>query len=171
MKFSTRKFFQIIIFRITRELAIFVAFLKKGFWVIPEITIGHLCKSFHDVIIISFLTCVLNLQKVGQEGGKLKTFEYLEKGFFGARKSVFHNFLSNSNINRIFLWRLPIQNYWRPSITEKRRNKAKYLTWNYIRLMFVKKNDMPIPVKSLEYIKCYSSSSHRPVKSPSNSIR
>ena len=30
---------------------------------------------------------------------------------------------------------------------------------------------MPIPVKSLGYIKCYSSSSPRPVKSSSNSIR
>ena len=30
---------------------------------------------------------------------------------------------------------------------------------------------MPNPVKSLGYIKCYSSSSPRPVKSPSNSIR
>ena len=28
------------------------------------------------------------------------------------------------------MWRLPIQNYSKLSITEKRGNKAKYLTWN-----------------------------------------
>ena len=38
-------------------------------------------------------------------------------------------------------------------------------------LKFVKKTSMPNPVKSLGYIKCYNSSSPRPVKSPSNSIR
>ena len=35
----------------------------------------------------------------------------------------------------------------------------------------MKKTSMPNPVKSLGYIKCHSSSSLRPVKSPSNSIR
>ena len=48
---------------------------------------------------------------------------------------------------------------------------SKYLTWNFIRLKFVKKISMPNPVKSLGYIKCHSSSNCRPVKSPSNSIR
>ena len=38
------------------------------------------------------------------------------------------------------------------------------------RLKFVKKTSMPNSAKSLENIKCYSSSSSRPVKSPSNSI-
>ena len=38
-------------------------------------------------------------------------------------------------------------------------------------LKFVKKTSMTNPVKSLEYIKCYSSSRPRPVKSASNSIR
>ena len=66
---------------------------------------------------------------------------------------------------------LSIQNLSKLSITEKRRNKAKYLTWNSIRLKFVKKTSMPNPVKSLGYIKCHSSSSPRPVESPSNSIR
>ena len=55
--------------------------------------------------------------------------------------------------------------YW------EKRNMAKYLTWNFIRLTFVKKTCVPNPVKSLGYIKCYFSSSPRPVKSPSNSIR
>ena len=39
----------------------------------------------------------------------------------------------------------------------------------YIKL--AKKTSMPNPIKSLEYIKCYSSGTPRPVKSPSNSIR
>ena len=33
------------------------------------------------------------------------------------------------------------------SITEKRRNKAKYLTRNFLRLRYVKKTSMPNPVK------------------------
>ena len=52
-----------------------------------------------------------------------------------------------------------------PAITENKRNKAKYLTW----VKFKKKTKRP--VKSFQYIKCYSSSSPRPIKSPSNSIR
>ena len=36
---------------------------------------------------------------------------------------------------------------------------------------FAKKTSMPNPIKSLGYTKCYSLSSPRPVKSPSNSIK
>ena len=36
--------------------------------------------------------------------------------------------LSNSSINWVFLGRFPIQNHRKPPITEKRRNKIKYLT-------------------------------------------
>ena len=67
------------------------------------------------------------------------------------------------------MWRIPVQNHLKPSITEKRRNKVKYLTWNSIILKFVKKTSMPNPVISLGYIKCYDLSSPRP--SSSNSIR
>ena len=56
-------------------------------------------------------------------------------------------------------------------IIEERRNKAKHLTWNSITLKFLKNTNMPNPVKSLGYIKCYSSINPRPVKSPSNSFR
>ena len=56
--------------------------------------------------------------------------------------------------------------YWK-----KKLNKAKYLTWNSIRLTFMKITSMLNHVKSREYIKCYSSGSPRPMKSPSNSIR
>ena len=56
-------------------------------------------------------------------------------------------------------------------ITEKRRNKARYQTWNSIKTNFVKRTSMPNTVKSLGYIKCYSSSSPWSLKSPSNSTR
>ena len=58
-----------------------------------------------------------------------------------------------------------------PIITEKRRNKTKYLVRNSLRCKFVKKNSMLNSVESPEYIKCYSSSSTRPVKNLSNSER
>ena len=64
-----------------------------------------------------------------------------------------------------------MQNHLKPSITEKRRNKAKYPVWNSIKLKFVKKTSMLKPVKSLGYIKCHSLSTPRPVKIPTNSIR
>ena len=64
-----------------------------------------------------------------------------------------------------------IQNHSKPSITEKRRNRAKYLTWNSTRLKFVKKTSLPNPVECLGYIKCRSSSGPRTIKHPSNSIR
>ena len=67
--------------------------------------------------------------------------------------------------------RLCIQNHSKPSITKKIGNKVKYLKWNSIRLKFMKKFSMLNSVKSLEYIRCYSTSSPRPVKSSSNSIR
>ena len=59
----------------------------------------------------------------------------------------------------------------KPSTSEKRQNKVKYMTSNSLRLRFVKKTSMSNLVKSLSYIKCYSSSTSRPAKSPSNSIR
>ena len=51
--------------------------------------------------------------------------------------------LKNSSINWIFLGGLPIQNHPKLSVAEKKRNKAKYLTCNSIRLKFVKKTSMP----------------------------
>ena len=64
-----------------------------------------------------------------------------------------------SSINWVFLWRLSIQNDSKLSITEKRRNKANYPTWNSTWHKFVKNSSMPNPVKSFGYIKCHSSSS------------
>ena len=58
-----------------------------------------------------------------------------------------------------------------PIITEKRRNKTKYLVRNSLRCKFVKKNSMLNSVESPKYIKCYSSSSTRPVKNLSSSER
>ena len=67
---------------------------------------------------------------------------------------------------------LPIYNHLKPSVTGRRWNKAKYLTWNTWRLNSVKKTSMTNPVKSLGYIKCHSSCSPRPVaESSSHSIR
>ena len=74
--------------------------------------------------------------------------------------------LRNSSINRIFLLRPLIQNHPKPSITEKRQNKAKYLTRNLIRSKFMKETSILKPDKCLGYIKCYSSSSPRLVKAP-----
>ena len=79
--------------------------------------------------------------------------------------------LRNSSINWKFLRRLSIQNHSKPSITVKRRNNAKNLTWKSLRFKFMKKTSMPNPVKRLGYIKCHSLTSPRPVKSPTNSIR
>ena len=59
----------------------------------------------------------------------------------------------------IFLWRFLMQKHPKPPIAEKRRNKAKYLTWTSIRLKFLKKTSIPNSVKSLGYIKCYNWSS------------
>ena len=69
------------------------------------------------------------------------------------------------------MWRLLIQNHPKPSITEKRGNEAKCLTWNSIKLKFVKKTSMSNPVESLGYIKCYSSSSLKPIQRYRDSLR
>ena len=79
--------------------------------------------------------------------------------------------LRNSSITLIFLIRFSIQNHSKPSTTKKGRNNTNYLTWNLIRIKFVKKTSMPNSVESLGYIKCYSLSSPRPVKIPCNCIR
>ena len=72
--------------------------------------------------------------------------------------------LSNSIINMIFLRWLPSQSHAKPSTTEKRWNKAQSPTRNSVRLQFVKETSMPNPVEILEYTKCCSSSSPRPIK-------
>ena len=51
--------------------------------------------------------------------------------------------LRNSSINWIFFGRIPLQNHPKLSIPEKKRKKAKYLTWNPISLTTVKKTSMP----------------------------
>ena len=52
---------------------------------------------------------------------------------------------------------------------QKCQNDAKNSTLNFIRPKFIKKITMS--VESFRYVKCYSVSSPRPNKSPSNSIR
>ena len=47
----------------------------------------------------------------------------------------------------------------------RKGDKVKYLTWNSIRLNFVKKTSKPNPIKTLRYIKCCNSNSLRHIKS------
>ena len=129
-----------------------------------------------------FSTCPKKQDKNLNISRMIRAFKMKWRVFFiifkGPSSKQINNFLlevesltlRNSSINWIFLWSLPIQNHLKLSITEKRRNKAKYQTWNSIRLKFVKKTSMQNPVKSLGYIKCHSSSSPRSVKNPSNSM-
>ena len=49
--------------------------------------------------------------------------------------------------------------------------KTKHPTWSSVRFQFVKKTSMPQPAESLGYFKCYRSSSPRPLKNPSSSVR
>ena len=72
--------------------------------------------------------------------------------------------LRSSSFDWMLLWRLPIQNHLKLSITEERRSKAKYPTWNSIGFEFLKKTSMARSVESLEYIKYHISSSPRPIK-------
>ena len=66
---------------------------------------------------------------------------------------------------------LPSRTTWSHLYWEKKKQgQISDLKLHNIRLTFVKKTNMLNPVKSLAYIKCYNSSSPRPVKSPSNSI-
>ena len=71
-------------------------------------------------------------------------------------------------IYSIFLWRLPIQNHPKPSITAKRINKTKYLTWKSIRLKFAKKPPCQTLPKDLELT---ATVVPHPLKNPGNSIR
>ena len=52
-----------------------------------------------------------------------------------------------------------------------RKEEIRSNIWPDLRLRFLKKAGMLNSVESLGYIKCYSSSIPRPVKSPGNSIR
>ena len=70
--------------------------------------------------------------------------------------------------NQCFLDQIQVQ---QPTLTGKKRSKAKYLTWNPTSPEIMKKTSLLNPVESLRYIKCHSSSSPRPTESPSNFIR
>ena len=68
--------------------------IKSGFWVIPKITSGNLCKPIHDIINYSTSICPFESGKCGKEGKKLQKFEYLEneKSFLDEMKNIFHSF-------------------------------------------------------------------------------
>ena len=63
------------------------------------------------------------------------------------------------------------QSYQSFSSIEINKPLSKYLTRNSMRLKFVKKTSIPNLVEILEYIKCYSLGSTRPIKNSSSSIR
>ena len=70
------------------------------------------------------------------------------------------------SINRV--WRRPIQNHMKQPIFDKWRNEAKKLTTKSTKLWFAKRTTMLLIVERLQYIKCYSWTRTRNVKSPSN---
>ena len=70
------------------------------------------------------------------------------------------------SINRV--WRRPIQNHMKQPIFDKWRNEAKKLTTKSTKLWFAKRTAMLLIVERLQYIKCYSWTRTRNVKSPSN---
>ena len=72
----------------------FDALVQSGFWVISKTRFANLCKSDWDVIIIPVSTVPSNLEKLGEEEGKLLNLEYLENemSFLDEIKSIFHNF-------------------------------------------------------------------------------
>ena len=67
------------------------------------------------------------------------------------------------------MWWLSIQNHIKVSIT--RNDKIRLRTWHKISIRFKFIENFTVPVESFGYVKCYSLSSSRPNKSPSNSIR
>ena len=71
------------------HLSIFDALIQRGFGFFPKITIGNLCKPFHDVIIFPFSTFSWNHKTLGKKEEK---FEYWKKqrSFLG-EISIFHN--------------------------------------------------------------------------------
>ena len=72
---------------------------------------------------------------------------------------------------RMDAWGTPaLTGYYCKDFPSKTTQSHLLLRKEEIRSKFVKKTSMSNFVKSLGYIKCYSSSSPRSVKSPSNSI-
>ena len=61
--------FQIFSILVSHHLAILDVLTQQVFWVIPKVTIGNLCNSVHEIIIILLSSSSWNL-KVGQEGEK-----------------------------------------------------------------------------------------------------
>ena len=89
--------------------------------------------------------------KCGKEGKILQKLEYLEneKSFLDEIKNILHSF-------------------WRPIVWWKNKNLIKIVDTSF---KFLMKTSFPNPVKSLGYIKYYSSSRPRHVRRPSDSIR
>ena len=73
--------------------------IQSGYWVIPKLKFGNLCKPIHGVMIIPVSsTDCLNLETVEKKGKELQKIEYLknEEGVLDKIKSIFHNFWNAS---------------------------------------------------------------------------
>ena len=67
------------------HLDIFDAIIQRRFSVIPKITIGNLCKLFHDVIFVTFSVSSLSLITFEKDG---KSFTLNKKRFTLNKKHV-----------------------------------------------------------------------------------
>ena len=67
--------------------------IQSGFWVIPWVTSGNLCKPIHDIIYSTFIS-PFESGKCEKEGKKLQKFDYLEnkKSSLHEMRSIFHGF-------------------------------------------------------------------------------
>ena len=142
----------------------------------PQIRVG---SDLEKRVVSSAQIAILQIKSLGWSivysrksvKPRIEPWETLKISWISLEKIPIQNHPKTPVFNWISLESLPIQNHRKPCIFEERKNKAKYLTWNSIRLTFVKKTSVPSSVKSLEYIKRYSTRSPRLVKSHRNSIR
>ena len=78
---------------VVHHLTIFDALIQRGFGVFPRVTIGNLCKLFHDARINPFLTFSWNHNILGKTEENFKnsnTYSKKQKSVLGETKSVFH---------------------------------------------------------------------------------
>ena len=74
-------------------------------------------------------------------------------------------------MNRVLLWRLPLQNYPNLSVTEHWRNKVKNKSWNSKRLELTNRTSRLNSEESTGYIHSFCLNSFRFVKNTDSSVR
>ena len=93
--------------RFRKILSLFIYYLTmvdgviwSGFWVIPKIALVNLCKSIHDIINYSTLSCPFESGKCEKEWKKIQKFEYpeIKKSFFEKIKKHFLSFLKGYHL-------------------------------------------------------------------------